>query len=46
MGGVRPHYYCLPVLKREVHRQALVDAVTWEVTDFFWEPTVRPTPHT
>jgi dihydroorotase len=25
-AGVRPHYYCLPVLKREVHRQALVDA--------------------
>lgn len=23
-GGVRPHYYCLPVLKREVHRQSLV----------------------
>ena len=27
-GGVRPHYYCLPVLKREVHRQALVAAAT------------------
>ena len=27
-GGIRPHYYCLPVLKREVHRQALVDAAT------------------
>ncbi len=26
MGGLRPHYYCLPVLKREVHRQALVRA--------------------
>ena len=25
-AGVRPHYYCLPVLKREVHRQALVEA--------------------
>lgn len=25
-GGIRPHYYCLPVLKREVHRQALVQA--------------------
>jgi dihydroorotase len=23
-GGIRPHYYCLPVLKRETHRQALV----------------------
>lgn len=25
-GGIRPHYYCLPVLKRESHRQALVQA--------------------
>jgi dihydroorotase len=28
MGGLRPHYYCLPVLKREVHRPALVQAAT------------------
>ena len=27
-GGIRPHYYCLPVLKRETHRQALVAAAT------------------
>jgi dihydroorotase len=27
-GGIRPHYYCLPVLKREIHRQALVEAAT------------------
>ncbi len=27
-SGLRPHYYCLPVLKREVHRQALVLAIT------------------
>jgi len=27
-GGVRPHYYCLPVLKREMHRAALVCAAT------------------
>jgi len=26
VGGVRPHYYCLPVLKRESHREALVAA--------------------
>jgi len=25
-GGIRPHYYCLPILKRERDRQALVDA--------------------
>lgn len=28
VGGVRPHNYCLPVLKRESHRAALVEAVT------------------
>eukprot|EP00793_Prasinoderma_coloniale_P000839 PRCOL_00003989-RA len=28
VGGMRPHNFCLPVLKRETHRQALVDAVT------------------
>ena len=27
-GGIRPHYYCLPTLKRETHRLALVDAAT------------------
>ena len=35
MGGVRPHYYCLPVLKREVHRKALMDAVTSGSNRFF-----------
>ena len=28
MGGLRPHYYCLPVLKKEQHRLALVQAAT------------------
>ena len=35
MGGMRPHYYCLPVLKREVHRQALVGAATSGSPRFF-----------
>ncbi|MGI4812960.1 MAG: dihydroorotase [Janthinobacterium lividum] len=35
VGGIRPHYYCLPVLKREVHRQALVDAATSGDKRFF-----------
>lgn len=35
MGGVRPHYYCLPVLKREVHRKALMEAVTSGSDRFF-----------
>ena len=34
-GGLRPHYYCLPVLKREVHRQALVAAATSGSAKFF-----------
>ena len=34
-GGLRPHYYCLPVLKREVHRQALVAAATGGSDRFF-----------
>jgi dihydroorotase len=35
MGGLRPHYYCLPVLKREIHRRALVEAATSGSTKFF-----------
>lgn len=35
IGGLRPHYYCLPVLKREVHRQALVAAATSGSAQFF-----------
>jgi dihydroorotase len=34
-GGVRPHWYCLPVLKRETHRQALVAAATSGNPKFF-----------
>ena len=34
-GGVRPHYYCLPVLKRETHRLALVAAATSGSDRFF-----------
>ncbi|MDT8989826.1 dihydroorotase [Curvibacter sp. APW13] len=34
-GGIRPHYYCLPVLKRETHRQALVAAATSGSPKFF-----------
>lgn len=34
-GGLRPHHYCLPVLKREVHRQALVAAATGGDPKFF-----------
>lgn len=34
-GGIRPHHYCLPVLKRETHREALVKAATSGSTQFF-----------
>ncbi len=34
-GGIRPHYYCLPVLKRETHRLALVQAATSGDPHFF-----------
>lgn len=35
LNGIRPHYYCLPVLKREVHRRALVSAATSGSARFF-----------
>ena len=34
-GGIRPHYYCLPVAKRESHRRALVAAATSGDASFF-----------
>lgn len=34
-GGLQPHNYCLPVLKREIHRQAIVSAVTSGNKKFF-----------
>lgn len=35
MGGIRPHYYCLPIAKREVHRLALRKAATSGNSRFF-----------
>jgi dihydroorotase len=43
-GGIRPHYYCLPVLKREVHRQALVEAATSGSPKFFLGTDSAPHP--
>jgi dihydroorotase len=34
-GGIRPHWYCLPILKRELHRQALVEVATGTSPRFF-----------
>ena len=44
LGGMRPHYYCLPVLKRETHRVALVEAVTSGSTKFFLGTDSAPHP--
>lgn len=35
VGGIRPHFYCLPILKRETHREALLKAATSGSTKFF-----------
>ncbi len=43
-GGIRPHYYCLPVLKRETHRQALMKAATSGSPKFFLGTDSAPHP--
>jgi dihydroorotase len=43
-GGIRPHYYCLPVLKRETHRLALVAAATSGSSKFFLGTDSAPHP--
>jgi dihydroorotase len=35
VGGVRPHHYCLPILKRRTHQQALIEAATSGNPKFF-----------
>src|SRR6478672_6908197 len=44
MGGIRPHHYCLPVLKREEHREALVEAATSGNPKFFLGTDSAPHP--
>ncbi|MEM6486723.1 MAG: dihydroorotase [Pseudomonadota bacterium] len=41
-GGIRPHYYCLPVAKRESHRRALVEAATGGDPRFFLGTDTAP----
>jgi dihydroorotase len=43
-GGLRPHRYCLPVLKREAHRRALIDAATGGDPKFFLGTDSAPHP--
>ena len=44
VGGIRPHHYCLPVLKREEHREALVEAATSGNPKFFLGTDSAPHP--
>src|SRR6185436_9022956 len=44
VGGIRPHHYCLPVLKREDDREALVDAATSGNPKFFLGTDSAPHP--
>jgi len=43
-GGIRPHYYCLPILKREKHREALLEAATDPSGKFFMGTDSAPHP--
>ncbi|MEN8261821.1 MAG: dihydroorotase, partial [Pseudomonadota bacterium] len=43
-GGIRPHHYCLPVLKRESHRTALIQAATGGSPKFFLGTDSAPHP--
>jgi dihydroorotase len=43
-GGVRPHFYCLPILKRESHRRALIEAATSGNPKFFLGTDSAPHP--
>lgn len=42
VGGIKPHYYCLPVAKRELHRQALRQAATSGHKKFFLGTDTAP----
>jgi len=44
VGGIRPHYFCLPVLKRNTHQQALVEAATSGSDKFFLGTDSAPHP--
>lgn len=43
-GGLRPHHYCLPVIKRETHRRALIEAATSGNPKFFLGTDSAPHP--
>ena len=43
-GGIRPHFFCLPIIKREAHRQALVEAAVSGNPKFFLGTDSAPHP--
>lgn len=43
-GGIRPHYYCLPILKRNTHQTALIEAATSGESNFFLGTDSAPHP--
>ena len=44
VGGIRPHYFCLPILKRNIHQQALIEAATSGDKKFFLGTDSAPHP--
>ncbi len=44
VGGMRPHYFCLPILKRNIHQQALIEAATNGSAKFFLGTDSAPHP--
>jgi len=42
VGGIRPHYYCLPILKSEIHRKALIEAATSGNSKYFLGTDTAP----
>lgn len=44
VGGIHPHFYCLPILKRTIHQQALINAATSGNSKFFLGTDSAPHP--
>jgi len=44
VGGIKPHFYCLPILKRNIHQQALINAATSGSDKFFLGTDSAPHP--
>ena len=44
VGGIRPHYFCLPILKRNIHQNALIEAATSGNAKFFLGTDSAPHP--